>query len=243
VAFEPARRRQLGGVPLPAAAVVALVLLLCVATVGAVWVSQRDTHPATQTAASSEASNPDGPRRSTGLATAVAAPSPDESVLPVQPVTATITPVAASGSSSAPDSVDDAGRPVAFGPLNAIDGVRDTAWRPIEGDGVGESLTLDLGATYAVTSVGLVPGYDKVDPTTGRSRFLQNRRIAAVRWVFDDDSSVVQQFADEPALQTTSVSAVTRTVRIQIEATRAPASGDPRNFAPVSEVLVEGSAT
>lgn len=166
--------------------------------------------------------------------------TPEPSTTTPEPSTtpSILVPVEANASSTAPNSVDDAGSPVSFGPDNAIDGDRETAWRAAEGDGVGEFLTFDLGAAYPVTTVGLIPGYDKVDPATGQSRFFQNRRIERVRWIFDDGSSVVQRFSDDATMQTASVSVTTGTIRVEIEATRPPRTDDGRDFAPISEVLV-----
>ena len=76
---------------------------------------------------------------------------------------------------------------------NAIDGNPATAWRPTEGDGVGQELVLRLPASTTVASVGLVPGYAKTDPATGVDRFAQNRTIARVSWTFDDGTSVQQE--------------------------------------------------
>ena len=59
--------------------------------------------------------------------------------------------------------------------------------------------------------------------------------------VFDDGSSVLQQFGDQPTMQSIDVNVTTSTVRIEIVSTRAPIGDDPRNFAPISEVPLEGA--
>ena len=154
-----------------------------------------------------------------------------------------ITPQSATASSTAPSSVDDAGVTTTYDPRNAIDGNPATAWRPAEGDGVGQELVLTLPAATTVTSVGLVPGYAKTDPSTGVDRFAQNRTIARVSWTFDDGTSVQQDLRADRTMQTVPVSAITSTVRLKILQTRAPAAAaDPRNFAPISEVSLSGAS-
>jgi len=154
-----------------------------------------------------------------------------------------ITPQSATASSTAPSSVDDAGVTTTYDAHNAIDGNPATAWRPTEGDGVGQELVLRLPASTTVASVGLVPGYAKTDPATGVDRFAQNRTIARVSWTFDDGTSVQQDFRADRTMQTIPVSATTSTVRLKILQTLAPAAtADPRNYAPISEVSLSGAS-
>jgi hypothetical protein len=87
----------------------------------------------------------------------------------------------AEASATAPDSVDDAGNRVDYDPANVLDGDPSTAWR-VEGSGRGEMVAIELPAPARVTEVGLIPGYAKTDPTTGKDRFGENRRVRQVRW-------------------------------------------------------------
>ncbi|MET0909460.1 MAG: rod shape-determining protein MreC, partial [Ilumatobacteraceae bacterium] len=141
-------------------------------------------------------------------------------------------------SSTAPDGVDGAGNPVSYSVDNTVDGDYETAWRT-EGDGVGETLTYHFAAgSVYVTSVGLIPGYAKIDATDGTDRFLENRRIRAVRWTFDGGVVQQQDFADSRDLQTIDIPGVlTRTITIEILETT---DHGGRDFTPVSEVQVEG---
>jgi hypothetical protein len=141
-------------------------------------------------------------------------------------------------SSTAPDGVDGAGNPVSYSVDNTIDGDFETAWRT-PGDGVGETLTYRFAAgSVYVTSVGLIPGYAKIDPTDGTDRFLENRRIRAVRWTFDGGVVQEQAFADSRDLQRIQIPGVlTRTITIEILETT---DDGGRDFTPVSEVQVEG---
>jgi hypothetical protein len=149
--------------------------------------------------------------------------------------------VASSSTSTAADSVDDQGNTISYAAAKAVDGDQATAWRAASGDGVGQELVLRLPARYALTSVGLVPGYNKVDGTTGKDRFRQNRRISRVTWTFDDGSSVGQDFTDDRTLQTIPVNATTGSVRIRIVSSLPPAdAADPRDFIAISEVGFQG---
>ncbi|HEX2298903.1 MAG TPA: discoidin domain-containing protein, partial [Pseudonocardiaceae bacterium] len=85
------------------------------------------------------------------------------------------------------------GTTVTYGPENAVDGAADTAWR-CDGTGAGERLEVSFPEQRTLTSVGLLPGYAKTDAYDGTDRYTQNRRISAVRYTFDDGSSVVQNF-------------------------------------------------
>ena len=149
--------------------------------------------------------------------------------------------VAVSATSTAAESVDDQGNPISYAPANAVDGDLATAWRAAAGDGIGQELVLQLPKRYALTSVGLVPGYNKVDGATGKDRFRQNRRISRVTWTFDDGSSVGQDFKDDRTLQTIQVNSTTGSVRIKIVSSIPPDDAtDPREFIAISEVSFQG---
>jgi hypothetical protein len=120
---------------------------------------------------------------------------------------------------------------------NTTDGDLTTAWRA-PGDGTGLSLSYSFPRSVRLRQVGLVPGYAKVDPKDGTDRFWEERRITAVRWTFDDGTSVSQTVDDRPALHLVDVDATTRTVTLTIEGTTAP--GGDRDYTAISEVGFEG---
>lgn len=93
---------------------------------------------------------------------------------------------------SAP-SVDAGGRRVRYGPRNTVDRRPSTAWR-CDGNGRGVTLRFRLARPQRIAAVGLVPGYAKTDAFNGADRYAQNRRIARVRWTFDDGAWVEQTF-------------------------------------------------
>jgi hypothetical protein len=114
-----------------------------------------------------------------------------------------VTPVAAraaEASCEADASRDAAGRPVSYQPALSVDADPETAWR-CPGDGVGETLVLDLGGSVRVAEVALVPGYAKTDAADGTDRYAENRRITAVRWRFEDGTTVEQDLDADPALR------------------------------------------
>jgi hypothetical protein len=88
-------------------------------------------------------------------------------------------------------------------------------------------------------SVGLIPGYDKLDPCTQTDRFYELRRVTLVRWTFDDGTSIDQTLSPDPMLQILDLprpvvsSQVTMTILDTLE------PGNERlNHTPVSEVAV-----
>jgi heat shock protein HtpX/STE24 endopeptidase len=141
-------------------------------------------------------------------------------------------------SATAPDNVDDAGNPTSYAAANVLDDDAATAWR-VKGDGRGVTVTLTLPSTRHLVRVGLIPGYAKTDLKSGTNRFYQERRVGEVRWRFDDGSVADQVFTDTPTMQTTTVDVTTRSITIEIVATR---PGDLHyDYTPISDVSLMGS--
>ncbi len=127
-------------------------------------------------------------------------------------------PTSLTADCSAPDSEDAAGVRQTYEPAKAFDGKAETAWR-CSGDASGKSIIISLGGPVQLTSVGLIPGFDKTDATDGSDRFVQSRRILRVRWTFDDGSYIESDPSGVRAMKTTPVSVRTSTVRMTIEQT------------------------
>jgi hypothetical protein len=139
---------------------------------------------------------------------------------------------------TAPGSTDGCGKDVAFDATRMVDDQAETAWR-MEGDGTGQTLTLSLGGSHRVVSVGMIPGYALVDPCDGTDRFAQNRRITKVTWQFDDGSApVVQDLRDAAEMQRVAVSAQATTVTVRIDGVTAEPE---RDFTAISEIDVRGT--
>jgi hypothetical protein len=138
---------------------------------------------------------------------------------------------------TAADSTDGCGAAVGFDAARLDDHQPGTAWR-MDGDGSGQSLTLPLGGSHHVVSVGLIPGYAQVDACDGTDRFAQNRRITQVTWQFDDGTTVVQPLSAVAEMQMVAVNAQASTVTLHIDGVTA----DPeRDFTAISELNVRGT--
>ena len=97
---------------------------------------------------------------------------------------------------------------------------------------------IELPAPARITGVGLIPGYAKTDPATGKDRFGENRRIREVRWHFDDGTAVAQRFQDQPTMQQIAVEATTSRVVVEILTTL---PGDPdHDYTSISDISILG---
>jgi hypothetical protein len=150
----------------------------------------------------------------------------------------------ASAACVSPPSKDAAGAAVNFEPANMVDGKVETAWR-CDGDGVGQVVELRLAGPTVVNSIAVIPGYAKSDPSDNTDRYLQNRRITAVRYEFDDGKSVVHTLDPNATRRTPQLLAVngvrTSTIRMVIVSSE-PGSESNGNAAvdkvAISEVVV-----
>lgn len=174
------------------------------------------------------------PPATTAVPAATAPPGPAAgSPADVRP----LAPDRLTASASSPAGVDASGQPVTYEAANLADGRNETAWR-VPGSGVGTTVRAEWDAPVTLTSIGLVPGYAKVDPADGSDRFWQNRRVLAVRYHFDGGAVVDARFSESPDLQPTAVQVTTRTVTVEIARTT-PAR--ERDFTAISELVFEGA--
>lgn len=165
-------------------------------------------------------------------------PSPT-SAIPIGE-TSPIIPSSAKATGRAPTVSGPAGETISYGPELAADGFPVTAWC-VPGDGTGQSLTLRFSQPLWVFKVGIIPGYDKVDPTTAEDRFYENRRISSVRFSLRGGATVterpdvnarrMQKFSMTPTL--------TEFVRIEPLKTTLPTRSD-RDYTCISEATVIG---
>lgn len=172
-------------------------------------------------------------------------PAPETTVQASPPLTETVsasgeTPSAISASSTAPPQEDAGGREHTYEPDNAIDGITETAWQ-VEEDSTGEYLLLEYDEPVVVTSVGVIPGYDKIDPFDGTDRFYQRHVVEEAEIEFSDGSSVEAEFDQDPKMQFTQVPETeTEYVRITILDTYPPDASPGADIAAISEIEVEG---
>jgi hypothetical protein len=143
----------------------------------------------------------------------------------------------------APAGVDFAGRPVTYVAPNMVDGRNDTCWR-VPGNASGTVLTFRLDQPTRLTRVGLVNGYSKIAYSRGRPYdwYLGNRRVLSADWIFDDGTTVSQQFGKNRALQQRVIKPVTTSVvRLRITSVSPPGHGRAaRNDTAISEVFLLG---
>jgi hypothetical protein len=127
-----------------------------------------------------------------------------------------------------------------------VDGVVTTCWRT-PGDATGMVLTFRLEQPTTITQVGMVNGYAKTAFSGGRRYdwYQGDRRILSADWIFDDGSTVSQDFGDSRAMQGITVPPVTTsTVRVRITSVSPPGTGPAsRNDTAVSEVGLVGATS
>lgn len=150
-------------------------------------------------------------------------------------------PSSVSATCQAPPGVDAANVPVTYDPIHTLDGVGGTAWR-CPGAAVGEQLVFDFGRPVTLASVGLVPGYDKIDPVDGTDRFGENRTVTAVTWRFDGGDAHRQEIASPSrSMARSELDEPVTTTRVVLEITRTGNDGAVRDFTTISDVAFTGS--
>lgn len=142
-----------------------------------------------------------------------------------------------------PPGQDVSGNPVSFEGTNMLDGAPETCWR-MPGDGTGKEIVVTLPAETRLRSVGMVNGYAKTaQDAQGRELdwYHGNRRILSAEWVFDDGTTVVQNFDDDPEMQSVDVDATTTTITIRLVEVSPPGNGPAgRDYTAISELSFVG---
>lgn len=134
---------------------------------------------------------------------------------PVGDPDAVLTPARWSSSEALPDSGD-----ASYGAERAGDRANETAWCTAE-DGSGATITASFDAPTAITVVGLIAGYDKVDAASGRDRWDENRHPVSITWSFDDGTTFNVVLTGERTMQYQAFGEpiVTNNVTLTIEST------------------------
>ena len=168
-------------------------------------------------------------------------PSPSPPPPPTTvPIPAPLVPLSATADCVAPPAVDSAGATVTYEPERLFDGDPVTAWR-CPGSAVGTQLTFAFGDTMTVTSLALVPGYDKIDPLDGIDRFTENRTVTAVVWRLDDGSSYRQEIPSPGrSLAEFALPSPVDTSSVTLEIAATGNDGARRDYTPISEVRIQG---
>ena len=155
-------------------------------------------------------------------------------------VSRSLPPAVAEASCRTDGQSDATGRTITYEPAQTIDGDLSTAWR-CAGSAVGQELTLRLAGLTTVTSVGLVPGYAKVDPADGIDRFALYRTVTGVEWRFDDGTVVAQDVSAPRASMTTlELAEPVTTSSVTMVVTSTGNDAAEYDFTAVSEVELSG---
>jgi hypothetical protein len=147
-----------------------------------------------------------------------------------------VVPTQVQASAQAISGRDGCGQPITYDAAYTIDGNAATAWRT-KGDGTGQRLVFTLPAATRVLQVGLIPGYAKVDACNSANRFLQYRRILAVRWTFDGQNALDQHLSEKPSMQMVGVDATGTHVTLEILQVT---NGPQLDWTAISDVTITG---
>ncbi|MFE3081458.1 hypothetical protein ACFXO9_31010 [Nocardia tengchongensis] len=104
----------------------------------------------------------------------------------------------------------------------------------------GEILTIDLGRSYRIDSIGLVPGWDSIG-SDGVDQWTKYRTTSRVSYRFDDPNSTTytQQTLDQRTLVVTKVNPEVSATRIVL--TVLASKGDPTvNTIALSSIVITG---
>lgn len=158
-------------------------------------------------------------------------------------------PASASASQTATPGTDGAGAVHTYPPANATDQRPETTWQ-VDGDGTGDYIQLNYTEEVTVDRIGVIPGYDKVDPVSGVERFGQRHRVKEAEIEFSDGSTRLATFDDDARMQSVEVEpTATDYVRITIRDTYPPdytwddspdSTAEPVDDTAISEIKVEG---
>jgi LysM repeat protein len=211
---------------------------------GSVPVTNAPTNPPATNAPATNAPATNAPATN-APATNPPGTSPPQTSPQAQPTTTfapppgAVQPTGASATCQAPNSQEANGTPIVFAATNVLDHNPGTAWR-CAAPATGERLTIALSGETHLTSVGLIGGYNKVDPLTGVDRWPQNHRVRTVRWTFSDGTTVEQTLTDSREMQSISVDVTTTSVTLEVLSTFPPSGPDPKEMVVVAEVQLIG---
>jgi hypothetical protein len=152
------------------------------------------------------------------------------------PAPSPVAPTQVQATAQAISGRDGCGQAIAYDAAYTIDGNAATAWRT-KGNGTGQRLDFTLPAATRVLQVGLIPGYAKVDACNSADRFLQYRRILAVRWTFDGNGPLEQNLVEKPSMQMVGVDATATHVTLEILKVT---DGPQLDWTAISDVMIAG---
>ncbi|WP_433733165.1 discoidin domain-containing protein [Nocardia sp. CA-129566] len=125
--------------------------------------------------------------------------------------------------------------------MDAFAGQQGKAWSCVRAFKVdGQVLTIDLGKTYQVDSIGIVPGWDSVG-TDGADQWAKYRTVSRVSYQFDDSNKTTytQQTLDQRTLVVTKMEPPVSASKITL--TVLQSKGDQTiNTVAISSIVITG---
>uniref|UniRef100_UPI0024577710 discoidin domain-containing protein n=1 Tax=Nocardia cyriacigeorgica TaxID=135487 RepID=UPI0024577710 len=171
---------------------------------------------------------------------------PQDQVLVLPPPTATEpAPTSAPADSGAgpiePRSAESHCPPGGTDGMDAFSGEPGKAWSCARAYKVdGQILRIDLGKTYEIQSIGIVPGWDHVG-TDGTDQWSKYRTVSRVSYQFDDNDATVltQDTLDQRTLVVTTLDPPVRASQIVL--TVLESTGDATvNTTAISSIVITG---
>lgn len=125
--------------------------------------------------------------------------------------------------------------------MDAFSGQADKAWSCVRAYRVdGQVLTIDLGKTYRIDSIGIVPGWDSIG-SDGADQWAKFRTVSRVSYRFNDPgvTTYTQQTMDQRSLVVTKISPPVTASKITL--TILESKGDASiNTTAISSIVVTG---
>lgn len=125
--------------------------------------------------------------------------------------------------------------------MDAFAGDGGKAWSCARAFNVdGQVLTISLGKTYTVDSIGIVPGWDHVGPD-GTDEWTKYRTVSRVSYRFDDPDATTytQQTMDQRTLVVTKITPPVQADKVVL--TVLESKGDPSvNTTAISSIVITG---
>jgi hypothetical protein len=125
--------------------------------------------------------------------------------------------------------------------MDAFGGQAGKAWSCVRAFKVdGQVLTIELGKTYQIDSIGIVPGWDYIGPD-GADQWVKYRTASRVSYLFDDGKATTytQPTLDQRTLVTTKIDPPVSASKIVL--TVLESKGEPAiNTTAISSVVVTG---
>ncbi|MBF6209069.1 hypothetical protein IU483_34210 [Streptomyces gardneri] len=140
-----------------------------------------------------------------------------------------------------PKSADSKCPPGSTSAMDAFGGQTGKAWSCVRAYKVdGQVITIDLGKTYQIDSIGIVPGWDHIS-ADGTDQWAKYRTVSRVSYQFDDGTKTVytQPTLDQRTLVVTKMEPAVSASKIVL--TVLESKGDPSvNTTAIASIVITG---